>query len=122
MLLWKRAATAFQNDISAPRNMVEVKLKPGECVIFDNQRLLHGRNEFKKGQEGGGARWLKGTYISDQVYRAMEDRVQRRRGMRLPDVPIWRKKLAVEEKHQAAPLVAKKLKEERARDDMESVS
>ncbi|KAK3312887.1 hypothetical protein B0H66DRAFT_569121 [Apodospora peruviana] len=72
---WKRAARSFQGIISAEKNMIEVKLKPGECVIFDNWRVHHGRRQFKG--EHGGDRWLKGAYISDQVYRAKLERVQR---------------------------------------------
>ncbi|KAK0712591.1 hypothetical protein B0T26DRAFT_613327, partial [Lasiosphaeria miniovina] len=64
---WKQAAAAFQASLEAPENMVEAKLKPGECIVFDNWRVHHGRREFATGQ---GSRWLKGTYVSDQVHRA----------------------------------------------------
>ncbi|KAG7284790.1 hypothetical protein NEMBOFW57_009402 [Staphylotrichum longicolle] len=73
MLDWKRAATAFQTIVEAERNMVEVKLKPGECVIFENRRVLHGRRQFAAG--GGGERWLKGTYVSQQNYIAAATRL-----------------------------------------------
>lgn len=67
MLAWKSAATRFQNIAESPDNMVEVKLQPGECVIFDNKRVLHGRRQFATTE---GSRWLKGCYISPQVYAA----------------------------------------------------
>ncbi|KAK3385959.1 taurine catabolism dioxygenase TauD, TfdA family-domain-containing protein, partial [Podospora didyma] len=69
---WKRAATAFQKILESPDNMVEAKLRPGECMIFDNWRVHHGRRAFATGQ---GSRWLKGCYISPQVYGAMERRL-----------------------------------------------
>ncbi|KAK0649665.1 hypothetical protein B0T16DRAFT_289707, partial [Cercophora newfieldiana] len=72
VLQWHRAAKAFQENIEAPENVVEVKLRPGECVIFDNTRLLHGRRQFTASQ---GHRWLKGTYISPQVFRGAENRL-----------------------------------------------
>ena len=78
MAEWKRAATVFEKNISAEKNMLEVKLRPGECVIFDNWRILHGRREFKTAT---GSRWLKGTYVSEQVYKAMKLRLQERRGL-----------------------------------------
>ncbi|KAK4101250.1 Clavaminate synthase-like protein [Parathielavia hyrcaniae] len=64
---WKRAATAFQKIVESESNMVEVKLKEGECVIFDNRQILHGRRQFTAAQ---GSRWLKGTYITQQTYLA----------------------------------------------------
>lgn len=66
---WRRAAKAFQDILESPDNMIEVKLKPGECVIFDNRAVLHGRREFVTSQ---GNRWLKGAYISPQVFAAKE--------------------------------------------------
>ncbi|KAK4226307.1 hypothetical protein QBC38DRAFT_343701, partial [Podospora fimiseda] len=73
---WKDAATIFKKNIEDPENVVEVKMKAGECVIFDNWRVLHGRKEFAVG--GSGTRWLKGTYISPQVYQAKETALVRR--------------------------------------------
>jgi alpha-ketoglutarate-dependent taurine dioxygenase len=70
---WKAAATAFQTIVESERNMVEVKLKPGECVIFENRRVLHGRRQFAVG--GGGERWLKGAYVSQANYIAAATRL-----------------------------------------------
>ena len=81
---WKKAATVFKDNIEHPGNVVEVKMKPGECVIFDNWRVLHGRREFALG--GQGSRWLKGTYISPQVYRAKETALARRL---TPEGEVW---------------------------------
>ncbi|KAK4120546.1 Clavaminate synthase-like protein [Parathielavia appendiculata] len=64
---WKRAATAFQRIVESESNMVEVKLKEGECVIFDNRQILHGRRQFATAE---GSRWLKGAYITQQTYLA----------------------------------------------------
>ncbi|GAA5862997.1 hypothetical protein JCM8547_003643 [Rhodosporidiobolus lusitaniae] len=47
----------------------EHQLEPGECVVFDNRRVLHARTafEFAEGTTGGG-RWLKGAYLDgDEV-------------------------------------------------------
>jgi alpha-ketoglutarate-dependent taurine dioxygenase len=47
------------------------QLEPGECVVFDNRRVLHARTafEFLEGKEGDeGGRWLKGAYMDgDEV-------------------------------------------------------
>ncbi|GAA5893723.1 uncharacterized protein JCM6883_003618 [Sporobolomyces salmoneus] len=53
------------------------QLQPGECVIFDNRRVLHARTAFEftenGGEEGKGeeekGRWLKGAYMDgDEVW------------------------------------------------------
>ncbi|KAK4132122.1 Clavaminate synthase-like protein, partial [Trichocladium antarcticum] len=69
---WKTAATAFQKIVEDPANMIQLKLKPGQCVIFDNRRVLHGRREFATAE---GSRWLKGCYVEPQVFYAMETRL-----------------------------------------------
>ncbi|KAL2016404.1 hypothetical protein VTK56DRAFT_3789 [Thermocarpiscus australiensis] len=72
METWKHAANAFEKIVESPKNMIEVKLKPGECVIFDNRRILHGRRAFSTGE---GSRWLKGAYISPTTVQAMETKL-----------------------------------------------
>ena len=46
--------------------MVTARLAPGDCVIFDNTRILHGRTAFADGGGTGGAstgrRHLQGCY------------------------------------------------------------
>ncbi|AEO68444.1 0d8140cd-6ee7-4f64-ba6a-436e89832011 [Thermothielavioides terrestris] len=64
---WKQSAKRFRKVIEAPENVFEVKLKPGECVIFNNWEVLHGRRQFDTAE---GSRWLKGAYISPQTYKA----------------------------------------------------
>ncbi|KAK3388565.1 taurine catabolism dioxygenase TauD, TfdA family-domain-containing protein [Sordaria brevicollis] len=86
---WLKAAQEFEKEISAEENMFELKMKEGECVIFDNWRIMHGRREFKtEGQAEGAERWLKGTYISHQVYKAMEDKLQWRLAKQEGGVPL----------------------------------
>ncbi|EFX01752.1 gamma-butyrobetaine hydroxylase [Grosmannia clavigera kw1407] len=65
ILQWRRAAKVFSDNVEAPQNVYEVKMKPGQCVLFNNRRVLHGRQKFNTAQ---GHRWLKGTYISEQAF------------------------------------------------------
>jgi len=67
---WYLAAKQFQVEIERPEHMVEYRLQPGECVVFDNWRVLHGRRQFNS---SSGRRHLKGTYIDDKTYRAKFD-------------------------------------------------
>lgn len=54
------AAKAFSMEISEKSKVFEYKLGEGECVIFNNRRVLHGRTSFTSGSK---ARWLKGAYL-----------------------------------------------------------
>ncbi|KAI1395388.1 Clavaminate synthase-like protein [Hypoxylon fuscum] len=65
--LWLEAATKFRQLVEEEQWMYQYKMQPGECVIFDNLRVLHGRKEF---DNASGSRWLKGTYISNDVFRS----------------------------------------------------
>ena len=56
---WYEAYLDFYRRIHAPTARLERKLAPGEMVIFDNRRVLHGRSAYD-GQ--GRRRWLQGCY------------------------------------------------------------
>ncbi|MBF9071188.1 2-trimethylaminoethylphosphonate dioxygenase [Streptacidiphilus fuscans] len=53
-----RAYRAFAELLLAPEAQLEFRLGPGDCLIFDNTRLLHARTAFER----GGARHLQGCY------------------------------------------------------------
>lgn len=59
------ATQRFDELISARENMYEYRMAEGECVIFDNRRVLHARRAF--GAEEG-ERWMKGAYLDRDVY------------------------------------------------------
>ncbi|CAI5760234.1 unnamed protein product [Candida verbasci] len=58
----------FENFINDPKNHFEIKMKEGTCVIFENRRALHSRNEFS--DSNGGDRWLMGTYVDGDSFRS----------------------------------------------------
>ncbi|GJC90731.1 gamma-butyrobetaine dioxygenase [Colletotrichum liriopes] len=64
---WLAAARVFQDVLEDPINVYQYKMRPGECVLFDNRRVLHGRRAF---DTGSGRRWLKGTYVEDEDFRS----------------------------------------------------
>ncbi|KAI0433308.1 Clavaminate synthase-like protein [Xylaria sp. FL1042] len=64
-LKWRDAAIPLQRMIEAEENVFEYKMLPGECVIFDNPRVLHGRRAF---DTSSGERWFKGTYIENSSF------------------------------------------------------
>ena len=55
---WYDAYLAFHRQAHEPGAAFERALRPGEMVIFDNRRILHGR----RGLVGGSPRWLQGCY------------------------------------------------------------
>ncbi|KAF2179716.1 Clavaminate synthase-like protein [Zopfia rhizophila CBS 207.26] len=73
------AANAFEKLLSAEENLYEYRLEEGDCVIFDNRRVLHARRAFDASK---GERWLKGAYVDDDVFfsklRVLEERYEGR--------------------------------------------
>ncbi len=54
----------FSSLLRHPEVEVTFQLEPGDCVIFDNMRVLHGRKTFSPGR-----RWLQGCYADkDAVF------------------------------------------------------
>jgi gamma-butyrobetaine dioxygenase len=59
------ASHAYEKLLSSPENLFEYRLEEGECVVFDNRRVLHARRAFDATK---GERWLKGAYVDDDVF------------------------------------------------------
>ncbi|KAI0112710.1 hypothetical protein F4776DRAFT_347304 [Hypoxylon sp. NC0597] len=64
---WLEAATEFRRLLEDEQWVYQYKLQPGECVIFDNLRVAHGRRKF---DAASGNRWLKGAYIANDVFKS----------------------------------------------------
>jgi gamma-butyrobetaine dioxygenase len=63
---WYEAYLDLYRRLHAPAARLERKLAPGEMVMFDNRRLLHGRSAYGG---AGGRRWLQGCYAErDGLY------------------------------------------------------
>ena len=69
---WYEAYLDFYRRLHAPAARLERKLKPGDMVIFDNRRVLHGRSPYV----GGDARWLQGCYAEIDGLRATLSRLR----------------------------------------------
>jgi len=54
-----RALRVFAGVLERPELAVHVTLRPGDCIVFDNTRVLHARTAF---EGGSGARHLQGCY------------------------------------------------------------
>lgn len=68
---WYDAYLDFYRRLHAPSSRLERKLAPGDVVIFDNRRILHGRSSYI----GGDARWLQGCYAEVDGLRATLSRL-----------------------------------------------
>jgi len=55
---WYDAYFALLALVDDPGQQIVLRLEPGDLVLFDNERILHGRSGFS----GGGARHLQGCY------------------------------------------------------------
>ncbi len=47
----------FSDLLRDPAGEATIRLGPGDCIVFDNERVLHGRKAFKQA-----SRWLQGCY------------------------------------------------------------
>jgi gamma-butyrobetaine dioxygenase len=64
---WHAAAKEFNDIIHRQENIHERMMKPGECVIFDNRRVLHARKAFEVA-DAGKERWLRGAYLDKDPF------------------------------------------------------
>jgi gamma-butyrobetaine dioxygenase len=55
---WYEAYLAFHRRVHAPGAVFERRLEPGDMVVFDNRRILHGRRALTRETP----RWLRGCY------------------------------------------------------------
>jgi hypothetical protein len=60
-----RAMSRFDSIIVRPDLRFSIRLQPGDCAIFANRRVLHGRAAF---DAISGQRHLKGAYIDWDVF------------------------------------------------------
>jgi gamma-butyrobetaine dioxygenase len=54
-----RAMRRFAETLERPELQIHLRLEPGDCIVFDNTRVLHARTAF---EGGSGARHLQGCY------------------------------------------------------------
>ena len=77
-----RAYRAFGELLARPELMLTFRLEPGDCVVFDNTRVLHARTAFTSGRSPG-HRHLQGCYAdldgvaSSLAVMRRKDQVQR---------------------------------------------
>ncbi|PWY89108.1 Clavaminate synthase-like protein [Aspergillus heteromorphus CBS 117.55] len=76
-----KALDFFARRLESPEHVFELKLKPGQCVIFENRRVAHARRGFNTSE---GRRWLAGAYVDD------EDVISKFRELRKAYPDIWR--------------------------------
>jgi alpha-ketoglutarate-dependent taurine dioxygenase len=58
------AIREFEKRIEDPERIFELKLESGQCVIFENRRVLHARRAF---DTTSGERWLAGAYVDEDA-------------------------------------------------------
>ncbi|KAJ4406785.1 hypothetical protein N0V82_010051 [Gnomoniopsis sp. IMI 355080] len=89
---WHKAAKVFKDSLEAPENMLQYRLQPGDCVLFNNWRILHGRTKF---DTSSGFRHLHGAYLTKQVFESALRRAFERGYF--PQVPVGELALKAEQ-------------------------
>jgi len=64
---WHTAAKKFNDIIHKTPDIHERMMAPGDCVIFDNRRVLHARKAFEVA-DAGKERWLRGAYLDKDPF------------------------------------------------------
>lgn len=62
-----RGMKLFESYINDPKNKIKFKTSEDSCVLFDNRRVLHARDEF---DAHSGERWLKGCYVDKDAFQS----------------------------------------------------
>jgi len=65
---WYRAHDRFVRLLRDPRHHYRLRLAPGDVLIYDNHRMVHGRTAFR------GPRWVRGVYF-EPLAKAIEQEV-----------------------------------------------
>lgn len=69
-----KALAYFKRALEHEPNVFELKLDPGQCVIFENRRVVHSRRQFNS---SSGHRWLAGAYVDADALRSRFRKCQR---------------------------------------------
>ncbi|KAL7754439.1 hypothetical protein RI367_000420 [Sorochytrium milnesiophthora] len=59
---WYAAFRAWEEHLASCETF-KIALEEGDCAVFHNRRVLHGREAFSLGTGATNERWLKGTYV-----------------------------------------------------------
>ena len=51
--------TRFGRMLAGPKYVMRFNIQPGECIVFDNHRIVHGRDAYSA---TSGDRYLRGCY------------------------------------------------------------
>jgi hypothetical protein len=62
---WFDAAGDWAKLIASGACAVKVALAPGEAAVWDNRRVLHGREAYADA-DGDAPRWLQGCYVAEE--------------------------------------------------------
>lgn len=68
----------FSSQLEKSDKVVSYRLQQGDCVIFNNRRIFHGRMQF---QQNGGVRHLKGCYVNIDDFRSKVQYLHEKRGL-----------------------------------------
>lgn len=96
----------FERLINDEDAVFKAKLQPGECVLFDNIRVMHGRTAF---DVAGGQRWLRGAYIAEEDFRSKALSIPRELSEKYRGPVAWEESVATDQLKNSkwiAPLLA----------------
>ncbi len=70
-----KAYRALTDIVRSDKNILKIKLAPGDLLVFDNSRALHGRMAF---DPASGERHLQGCYVDNDAIRSKRQVLQQK--------------------------------------------
>ena len=81
------ASCVLAKNLQEPDNVIDIHLKSGQIVMFQNNRVLHGRTAFKTTAGEPKARWLQGMYFDWDIVFSKLRVLQRKLALKTPYLP-----------------------------------
>ena len=87
LLEYYDALFVLTSHLKDPKNIIDHRLKPGQIIMFHNDRLLHGRSKLVSPEKKLNERMLQGAYFEwDAIFLRLRS-LQKKLGLLTPYLP-----------------------------------
>ncbi|XP_046853688.1 gamma-butyrobetaine dioxygenase-like [Xenia sp. Carnegie-2017] len=87
LLEYYDALFVLTSHLKDPKSIIDHRLKPGQIIMFHNDRVLHGRSKLVSPQKKLNERWLQGVYFEWDVIFSKLRSLQEKLGLLTPYLP-----------------------------------
>ncbi|XP_046853681.1 gamma-butyrobetaine dioxygenase-like [Xenia sp. Carnegie-2017] len=87
LLEYYDALFVLTSHLKDPKSIIDHRLKPGQIIMFHNDRVLHGRSKLVSPEKKLNERWLQGVYFEWDVIFLRLRSLQKKLGLLTPYLP-----------------------------------